>query len=101
MRTASVSSYKKQLDFEVEALMLQLKKNHERIQKIRNLASYQEEDEVIDDVEQDNKITENGGISVVPNYIEVPKNDSITLNRNDLQIIQLVEQKLNYMKLVE
>lgn len=101
MRTVSVRSYQKQLDFEVEALMLQLQKNHERIQKIRNLASQNEGDIVNDENEQDDQAMVNGGNSVVPDYIEVPKNDSITLNRDDLQIIQLVEQKLRYMKLVK
>ena len=92
MSTASVQSHQKQLDYEIEALLTQLSANNKRIQAIRNLAQNSDQDDENDngddEIEEDDQNKND--------FVEVAKNGSIMLNREDLQIVQLVEQKLSY-----
>ena len=63
--------------------------NQQRITKIRNLAQQNlDQKSMQDHIQEDpDQIKEKGGNNVANDYIEVPKNDTIALNRDDLQII--------------
>ena len=93
LRTPSTQQYQRQMDFEIEALLEQLKKNHARITQIRNIGSAAPG--TSGPASSQNGDEQDGA----KDYIEVAKNDSIVLNAEDLQVIQMAEQKLAYSEL--